>query len=134
MRVTTTFKDDYEFQSVNEEGNVLDIDMYSAEKKKHMSPTQLLLSSLAACASVDLVQILKKRKKTVNGLTVVADGTRRDEHPRGFTHIILTFTVDSPDVTEAEFEKMGHLAATKYCSVAGTLSAEVDHKFIVNRA
>ncbi|WP_323756836.1 OsmC family protein [Roseivirga sp.] len=134
MRVTTTFKDDYEFQSVNEEGNVLDIDMYSAEKKKHMSPTQLLLSSLAACASVDLVQMLKKRKKTVNGLTVVADGTRRDEHPRGFTHITLTFTVDSPDVAEAEFEKMGHLAATKYCSVAGTLSAEVDHKFIVNRA
>ncbi|KYG78916.1 OsmC family protein [Roseivirga echinicomitans] len=134
MRVTTTFKDDYEFQSVNEEGNVLDIDMYSADKKKHMSPTQLLLSSLAACASVDLVQMLKKRKKTVNGLTVVTDGTRRDKHPRGFTHITLTFTVDSPDVTEGEFEKMGHLAATKYCSVAGTLSAEVDHKFIVNRA
>lgn len=133
MITTTTFKADYEFQSVNEEGNVLDIDMYSGDQKKHMSPTQLLLSGLAACASVDLVQMLKKRKKTVNGLTVVADGKRRDEHPRGFTHITLTFTVESPDVTEEEFEKMGHLAATKYCSVAGTLNAEMGHKFIVNR-
>lgn len=133
MKVTTTFKADYEFQSTNEEGNTVDIDMYSPEKKEHMSPTQLLLSALSACASVDLVQMLKKRKRTVNGLTVVADGTRKDEHPRAFTHITLTFTVDSPDVTQEEFEKMGHLAATKYCSVAGTLNCQVDHEFVINR-
>uniref|UniRef100_UPI0040477A9E OsmC family protein n=1 Tax=Roseivirga sp. TaxID=1964215 RepID=UPI0040477A9E len=133
MKVTTTFKADYEFQSTNEEGNSVDIDMYSPEKKEHMSPTQLLLSALSACASVDLVQMLKKRKRTVNGLTVVADGTRKDDHPRAFTHIVLTFTVDSPDVTQEEFEKMGHLAATKYCSVAGTLNCQVDHHFVINR-
>jgi putative redox protein len=133
MKVTTTFKDDYEFQSINEQGNIIDIDMYAPEKKEHMSPTQLLLSALSACASVDLVQMLKKRKRTINGLTVLADGTRREEHPKAFTHITLTFTVDSPDVTQEEFEKMGHLAATKYCSVAGTLNSEIDHKFIINR-
>lgn len=133
MIVTTTFKDDFEFQSVNEQGNVLDIDMLPAEEKKHMSPTQLLLSALSACASVDLVQMLKKRKKTVDDLTVVANGTRREEHPKAFTHITLTFTVKSPDVTQEEFEKMGHLAATKYCSVAGTLNAEVDHQFVIER-
>jgi putative redox protein len=134
MKVSTTFKDDYEFQSINEEGNSLDIDMYSPEKKKHMSPMQLLLSALSACASVDLVQMLKKRKRTVNGLTVIADGARRDEHPRGFTNITLTFTVDSPDVTQEEFEKMGHLAAGKYCSVAGTLNSKIDHIFVINRS
>jgi putative redox protein len=133
MKTTTTFKDDYEFQSVNEEGNIIDIDMYASEKKKNMSPTQLLLSALSACASVDLVQMLKKRKKTVNGLTVEADGTRQEEQPRIFTHITLTFTLDSPDATQEEFEKMGHLAATKYCSVAGTLNSKIDHKFIINR-
>lgn len=133
MKTTTTFIDDYEFRSVNEEGNELNIDMYSPDKKKHMSPTQLILSALAACASVDLVQMLKKRRKTVTSLDVETDGTRRDEHPRGFTHIVLTFTLVSPDVNEAEFEKMAHLAATKYCSVAGTLSSEIDHKYILKR-
>lgn len=133
MKTTTTFVADYEFQSVNETGNTLDIDMYSADKKKHMSPTELLLSSLSACASVDLVQMLKKRRKTVNALTVVADGTRRDENPRGFTKITLIFTLESPDVNQEEFEKMGHLAATKYCSVAASISSEIDHQFVINR-
>lgn len=133
MKTTTTFVDDYEFQSVNETGNVIDIDMYKPEAKKHMSPTELLLSSLSACASVDLVQMLKKRRKTVNALSVEADGVRRDENPRGFTHITLTFTLESPDVTMEEFEKMAHMASTKYCSVASSISSEIDHKFVLNR-
>ena len=133
MKTTTTFIDDYEFRAVNETGNVVDIDMYKPEAKQSMSPTELLLSALAACASVDLVQMLKKRRKTVNALTVDADGTRRDENPRSFTHITLTFKLTSPDVSLEEFEKMGHLAATKYCSVAGTLNSEMDHKFELTR-
>jgi len=133
MKTTTTLLGDYEFEAVNENGNKVQIDMRSPEEKQAQSPTELLLSSLAGCASVDLVQMLKKRKRTVNGLTVETEGDRRDEHPRGFTHIRLHFILDSPDTKQEEFEKLGHLAATKYCSVAGSLSAEMDHKFTINR-
>ena len=133
MKTTTTFIDDYEFRSVNETGNVVDIDMYKPDAKKSMSPTELLLSALAACASVDLVQMLKKRRKTVTALEVDADGTRRDENPRGFTDITLTFELTSPDVNHEEFEKMAHLAATKYCSVAASISSNIHHKFVLNR-
>lgn len=132
-KTITKYIDDKEFQSVNETGNIVDIDMYAGDRKKHQSPTQLLLSALSACSSVDLVQMLKKRKKTVDALTVEADGSRREEHPRAFTHIKLTFTVHSPDVQQAELEKMEHLAATKYCSVAGTLNAEMTHEFRIVR-
>lgn len=133
MKTTTTLLGDYEFEAVNENGNKVQIDMRAPEEKKAQSPTELLLSALAGCASVDLVQMLKKRKRRVNGLTVEAEGDRRDEHPRGFTHIRLHFILDSPDAKQEEFEKLGHLAATKYCSVAGTLSSEMDHKFTINR-
>ncbi|OEJ99724.1 OsmC family protein [Roseivirga misakiensis] len=133
MKTTTTFLGDYEFEAVNENGNKVQIDMRAPEEKKAQSPTELLLSALAGCASVDLVQMLKKRKRTVNGLTVEAEGDRRDDHPRGFTHIRLHFVLDSPDAKQEEFEKLGHLAATKYCSVAGSLSAEMSHTFAINR-
>ena len=133
MKTTTTFIDDYEFKAVNETGNEVDIDMYKPDAKKHMSPTELLLSALSACASVDLVQMLKKRRKTVTALDVVADGTRRDDNPRGFTDIVLTFELTSPDASQEEFEKMAHLAATKYCSVAASISSNIDHKYILNR-
>ncbi len=133
MKTTTTLLGDYEFEAVNPNGNRVHIDMRAAEEKKGQSPTELLLSALAGCASVDLVQMLKKRRRTVNNLTVEAEGQRRDEHPRGFTHIKLHFKLNSPDVKQEEFEKLGHLAATKYCSVAGSLSAEMDHEFTILR-
>lgn len=132
-RTTLRYVDDYEFQAVNASGNRVDIDMYPPQKKKHQSPTELLLSALSACASVDLIQILKKRKRRVDALEVVAEGVRRDAAPRAFTAITLTFTVTSPDVEEGEFEKMGRLAATQYCSVAATLNVEAEHRFVVRR-
>ncbi|MCO6360209.1 OsmC family protein [Roseivirga pacifica] len=133
MRTTTTLLGDYEYEAVNPNGNKVHIDMRPAEEKTGQSPTELLLSGLSGCAAVDLVQMLKKRKRTVNGLKIEADGTRREEHPRAFTHIKLHFILDSPDATQEEFEKLGHMAATKYCSVAGSLSAEIDHEFTINR-
>jgi len=133
MKTTTTLLGDYEFEAENPNGNKVHIDMRPAEEKTGQSPTELLLSALSGCASVDLVSMLKKRKRTVNGLTVEAEGVRRDEHPRAFTHIKLHFVLDSPDAKQEEFEKLGHLAATKYCSVAGSLSAEIDHVFTINR-
>ncbi len=133
MKTTTTLLGDYEFESENPNGNKVHIDMRPSDEKKGQSPTELLLSALSGCASVDLVQMLKKRKKTVNNLKVVAEGTRREEHPRGFTHIKLHFTLESPDVKMDEFEKLGHMAATKYCSVAGTLSSEMEHTFEIIR-
>lgn len=133
MKTTTTLLGDYQFEAVNENGNVVQIDMRPAEEKQAQSPTELLLSALAGCASVDLVQMLKKRKRTVSNLSVVTEGVRREEHPKGFTNISLHFILDSPDVTQEEFEKLGHMAATKYCSVAGSLSAEMGHKFTINR-
>lgn len=133
MKTTTTLLGDYEFEAVNSNGNKVQIDMRSPEEKQGQSPTELLLSALAGCASVDLVQMLKKRRRTVNGLTVEAEGQRREEHPRGFTHIKLHFKLDSPDAKQDEFEKLGHMAATKYCSVAGSLSAEMDHEFTITR-
>ena len=131
--ITTTFVADNEFKSVNDQGNVNHIDMHPAGEKTYMSPTELLLSSLSACASVDLVQMLKKRRKTVNGLTIEADGVRNEEHPRYFKEITLRFILESPDAKQDEFEKAGHLAATKYCSVASSLSATINHEFTINR-
>ncbi len=133
METTTRFVSDYEYESINESGNKVQIDMYPKGEKKNQSPTELLLSSLSACASVDLVQMLKKRKKTVTELEVRAVGNRRDEIPKSFTDITLYFRLTSPDATLEEFEKLAHLAATKYCSVAGTLNSDIRHEYEIVR-
>lgn len=119
--ITTTYKAELEYEATNPQGNTVQIDMYGPEKKQHQSPTELLLSATAACSSVDVIQILQKKRKTIGGLQVVAEGARRKEHPRHFTDILLTFKLTSPDTTKSELEKVVALSVDKYCSVAATI-------------
>lgn len=129
MKMTTRLLADYEFEAENESGNKLGIDMYPAGQKRHFSPMQLLLAATGSCAAVDIVQILKKKRKTVWDLEIKSEGTRRDEIPKKFTHIKLHFILYSPDTKEEEFEKVVRMGVEKYCSVSASIdpSIEITH-------
>jgi putative redox protein len=133
MKIELAYKGDEEFVAVNESGNKVEIDMLSPDEKNHQSPTQLLLSALGACAAVDIVSMVKKRRKTFVDLKAEVSGERRDEHPRGFTKIHMKYIITSPDLTDEEAERIVDLATTKYCSVAASVSAEQTHAFEVIR-
>lgn len=112
---------------------MVEIDMLPADQKQHQSPTQLLLSAVTACAAVDIVSMVKKRRKTFIDLKAETSGERREEHPRGFTQIHMKYIITSPDLTDEEAERIVDLATTKYCSVAASLSAEQTHSFEIVR-
>ncbi len=133
MKIDLKYKGEEEFTSVNENGNIAEVDMRAPEKKQYQSPTELLLSALGSCAAVEIVSMVKKRRKTFVNLKAEISGERRDEHPRGFTKIHLKYTIYSPDLTDEEAERIVELATTKYCSVAGSLSAEQTHSFEIVR-
>ena len=118
---------DREYESVNETGNKVLIDMYDGEEKKNQSPMELLLSALASCASVDAVLIMKKKRREITDFTVEAEGIRNDGVPAFYTSIHMKFTLISPDATEEEFEKVIKLAVEKYCSVASSLKSEITY-------
>ena len=126
MKIITRFVSDYEFESTNEAGNIAKIDMYPKEEKEHFSPMEHLLSAVAACASVDAVQMLKKKRKTVDSFTIESEGTRRTDYPKAFTHITLRFILESPNTTQEEMEKVINLAVEKYCSVSASLSDKIE--------
>ncbi len=133
MKIELTYKGDEEFTAVNETGNKVEIDMLPADQKQHQSPTQLLLSALAGCAAVDIVSMVKKRRKTFVDLKSETTGERRDEHPRGFTKIHMKYIITSPDLTQEEADRIVDLATTKYCSVAASVSAEQTHEAVIVR-
>lgn len=133
MKIDLKYKGDEEFTSTNENGNITEVDMRSADQKQHQTPTELLLSAVGACAAVEIVSMIKKRRKTFVDLKAEISGDRREEHPRGFTDIHLNYTIFSPDLTEEEAERIVELATTKYCSVAGSLSAKQTHSFEIVR-
>jgi len=131
VKTTTRFIAEKEYEAINESGNIVKIDMYPPQEKKAQSPTQLLLSAVASCSAVDVVQILTKKRKTVKSLSIETEGIRRENHPRAFTHIHLHFILTSPDTEEADFEKVVHLSVHKYCSVAASLSDSIALKHTV---
>lgn len=133
MKIDLKYKGDEEFTTVNQNGNKAEVDMRSADQKQHQSPTELLLSALGSCAAVEIVSMIKKRRKTFVDLKAEISGERRDEHPRGFTKIHLKYIITSPDLTEEEADRIVSLATTKYCSVAGSLKAAQTHSFEIVR-
>ncbi len=133
MKIITKLVSDEVFEAVNDNGNTVTIDMRKSEDKKALSPTQLLLGALAACGAVDIVVMLKKRKKTIIDFVIETEGTRREETPHSFTKIHCLYIVTSPDATEEELEKSAGLALEKYCSVAASLKSEITFSVRVNR-
>lgn len=134
-KVSLNYKSDEEYYSTNSSGNRIEIDMLPRDQKKAQSPTELLLSGVIACAAVDIVSMIKKRRKKLVDITGEATGQRRETDPKKFTEIHMHYTINSPDLTEQEAERIIHLATDKYCSVAATIneSTTITHGFKIIR-
>ena len=131
--VTVRMKADYEYESVNPQGNVVQIDMYDAPEKRAQSPMDLLLSALGGCASVDAVLMMKKKRRTITDFYVEVEGNRNDGIPAFYTDIKLMFTIVSPDAKDEEFIKVVALSVEKYCSVASSLKSRISFSAHVKR-
>ena len=131
--VTVRMKADYEYEAVNPQGNVVQIDMYDAPTKKAQSPMDLLLSAVGGCASVDAVLMMKKKRREIVDFSVEVEGIRNDGVPAFYTDIHFKFILISPNATEEEFEKVVALSVDKYCSVASSLKSRLTYSSEVKR-
>jgi putative redox protein len=113
------------YESVTADGILDTIDMRALPTKKSMSPVESLLSALAACGAVDIVVMLRKRRKEIQSFTIETEGVRREVPPRSFTDIHCKYIIVSADVTEDELTKTAKLSLEKYCSVADSLKASI---------
>lgn len=89
-------------------------------------PLELLLMSLAACSGATVATLLRKMKKNISGLQVIASGTRRDQHPTSFQNIVLEFVLDSKDAEGSDIRKAIQLSEETYCPVWAMLKHNVE--------
>jgi putative redox protein len=133
MKIVTKMIEEELYESATSDGIIDTIDMRHLPVKKSMSPVESLLSAVAACGAVDIVVMLKKRKKTIQAFTIETEGKRRENPPRSFTDIHCKYIVVSPDVQEEEFQKTARLSLEKYCSVADSLKATITFSIEIQR-
>jgi len=91
-----------------------------------MKPSELLLSALAGCTSVDVVEILAKKQTPLSHLEVQVSGEQDADPPWTFRKIHVKFILKGEGLTEKNVQQAIQLSEEKYCSVAATLRATVD--------
>ena len=86
-----------------------------------IKPSELLLIALAACSSVDVVEILEKKRMPLTRLEVSATGEQDQNPPWTFRKIRVLYKIAGKNLTEKAVAQAIQLSQEKYCSVAATL-------------
>ena len=130
-----SYLDDEKYEFTNESGNSHLVDMYGQEKKQHLSPMELLLSALTSCAAVEIVSMIKKRRRDFKDIKASARGIRAENAPRYFKTIDIKYLIYSSDLTNDEANRFISLSIEKYCSVGATIRNDtlVNHSFEIFR-
>jgi putative redox protein len=86
-----------------------------------VSPSEMLLVALSSCTAVDVVEIMKKKRKPLSFLEIITNGERDPDPPWPYRKIHLLFRVKAENVTEKAIKQAIDLSQEKYCSVAATV-------------
>ncbi len=91
-----------------------------------MKPSDLLLVALGGCSSVDVVNILRKKRQSLTGLEVKVTGEQDSDPPWAFRKIWVTYVVRGRSLSEKAVADAIRLSEERYCSVKATLDGVVE--------
>ena len=94
------------------------------------SPTESILAALAACTSMDVGSILRKKRQPPASYRIAVSGEKRDAHPQVYTSIVVEHQV-AGDVEPEALRRAVELSATTYCPVSAMLShsVRIEHRY-----
>jgi putative redox protein len=94
------------------------------------TPPDTLVTALAACSAIDVVDYLEKRRTPAASLAVSVRFSRAPRPPRRVTAAHLTFRV-ATDSPREHVERAVQLSFDRYCSVAASLAPDTALTFAV---
>ena len=126
-KMVLVWQGNYRFMAENEKKLSVNFDapIPNGGEETALSPMENVLASLAACSSYHVVSILRKKRQNFSDYKVEMTADRRDEPPRVFTSIHLTYIIKGKDISEEAVESAIRLSEEKYCSVGGMLKNAV---------
>ena len=98
-------------------------------------PTELVLAAIAGCTSMDVAEIMTKKRQVFSGYRVEVSGVQREKAPNVFTAITIVHIVEGDVETEAVRRSI-ELSATKYCTVSAQVAsgvARLSHRYEIRR-
>ncbi len=131
MKTTTTWKSGEQFES-KQDHNSIQLD---GNRKEGFSPKALLLSGLAACSGIDVVDILEKMRVQFSDFVIDAEAEQTEEHPKVFKEIIVTYRIRTAMENEDKVRKAIKLSLEKYCGVSAMLkkNSAINYKLEISQ-
>lgn len=117
MKTVTKWLGKHLFES-DHDGNKISVD---GNKEKGHGPKALLLSGLAGCSGIDIVDILEKMRVAFSDFTIDVKAEQTDEHPKVFTVINIVYRLKTDASNEDKIKKAIDLSLEKYCGVSAML-------------
>ena len=93
---------------------------------------ELVLLGLGACASFDVIDILRKSRQRVTDCVTQLAAERADAVPAVFTKVHVHFVVTGHDLKSSQVQRAVTLSSEKYCSASIMLErggVEITHDF-----
>lgn len=118
-KITTHWKGGLTFESDNPSGRtvVMDTDIEGQSERFGLSPKAMMLSSIAGCSGLDVIQILDKMKVEIADLKIEVLGQLTDEHPKYYHTVTVDYHFYGYDLNQEKCKKAVQLSVEKYCGV-----------------
>ena len=128
-KTITTWKKGHEFEAEHE-GNKIQID--GSTENGH-GPKALLLSAVAACSGIDVVDILTKMRIEFSDLSIEVEADQTEEHPKVFKEIHIVYKLKTDPDNEDKIKKAIDLSLEKYCGVSAMLrkNSRIDYSIVI---
>ncbi len=125
MQARIKWLEDVTFMASAGSGHALVIDGPPDKGGRNLGPRpmEMLLMGLGACASFDVVSILRKSRQNVVSCEALLEAERADAVPAVFTQIHMRFVVQGHALKTVQVERAVQLSADKYCSASAMLAA-----------
>ncbi|MFL5738607.1 MAG: OsmC family protein [Flavisolibacter sp.] len=125
MKTRTIWKSGHAFDSFQNEAKI------SIDATNGFGPKALLLSGLAGCSGIDVVELLEKMRVPFAGLEIEVAAEQNEDHPKVFKDIHINYIVKTEEENREKIKKAIDLSLNKYCGVSAMLKKNSPIHYII---
>ena len=117
-----TWVDDLKFDAL-QNGKTFRIDgNHNESESTGVRPKALILSSLAGCTGIDIVDLLKKMRVEFSEFSLDVKADLTEEHPKVYDTVYLTYYIRLQNTEDRDkMERAVSLSQDKYCGVSAMI-------------
>jgi len=127
MKTITIWKTGQAFDSFKDHSKI------EIDGKGGFNPKALLLTGLAGCSGIDVVEVLEKMRVPFANLSIEVETDQTTEHPRVFRDIHMNFIITTAEENRDKVKKAIDLSLEKYCGVSAMLkkNSKIDYTITI---